>query len=139
MRAARLALALPLLALLACDALGNPPRVSRTPQASTQHGALRLVTRSDTVPVARVGELLARVADRPHAVEPLTAPFVTLVVVEVEPPGAILPRRVLLETTLTSEGGVERHRWAAPGAARPFVALFATGAPPRVAVTVPAR
>jgi hypothetical protein len=124
-------------ALAGCDALGNPPRFHRTPAAVTQLGPVRLVTRTETVPVARSGELRARIEGRPHRAEPLTTPFLTLVVVDVDPPGAAMTHRVSLMTEIASASGVERHRWSAPGAARPFVAVFATRAPPRTARTFP--
>lgn len=122
-------------ALASCDPLGNPPRFDRTPAATTDLGPVRLITRTETVPVTRSGELLARIEGRPHRAEPLTTPFLTLVVVDVDPPGAAMTHRVNLMTEIASASGVERHRWSAPGAARPFVAVFATRSPPCAART----
>jgi hypothetical protein len=127
------------IALAACDALGNPPQIHRTPPTSTALGGVVLVTRTETVPAARAGELIARIMGRPHRVEPSGAPFITLAVVDVEPPGAFLPGQVVLVTELATDAGIERHRWAAPGGARPFVALLATRSPPRSARTTPIR
>ncbi len=139
-RAAALALVAGLVvALAACDALGNPPQIHRTPPTSTALGRVTFITRTETLPTARAGELIARIEGRPHALEPPRAPFVTLVVVDVEPPGAVLPTRVALTTELNTEAGVESHRWLAPGHARPFVALLATRSPPRAARTTPIR
>jgi hypothetical protein len=134
-----IALAVVMSALGACEALGNPPQIHRTPPTAAPLGAVAFVTRTETVPTARAGELIARVVGRPHQVEPADAPCITLVVVDVEPPGAILPSRLVLSTELATETGLERHRWAAPGTARPFVALLSTRSPPRAARTTLAR
>jgi hypothetical protein len=123
----------------ACDALGNPPRIQRTPSTITDLGPVRLVTRTETVPAARAKELLGRIEGRPHHADRVDRAFVTLVVVDVAPRGAILPRRVILDTELGSALGAARHRWAAPGAARPLVAVFATDAAPTAARTLAAR
>jgi len=105
-------------ALAGCDALGNPPRFDRTPDAVTDLGPVRLITRTETVPVTRSGELLARIEGRPHRAEPLTTPFLTLVVVDVDPPGAAMTHRVNLMTEIASTSGVVRSPGPTSGAAR---------------------
>jgi len=126
-----------LLALCGCDALGNPPTRSRTPETTTQVGAFTLTTRTETVTAARSAELLQRIDGRPHHVDAGRAPYLTLVVVDVAPRGATLPRYVSLATDLAfASGDAQRRPWIAPGTARPFVALFGTAAPPRAARTI---
>lgn len=130
------AVALATLTLLACDALGNPPRRFRTPETATQLGPFTLTTRTETVPTPRAAELMRRIEGRPHHVDERAAAYLTLVVVDLEPSGAPLPRYVSLATDLDfAEGPAVRRVWTAPGAARPFVAVFGTRAPPRGART----
>jgi hypothetical protein len=129
-----------LLALCACDALGNPPSRSRTPETTTQVGAFTLTTRTETVTAARSAELLRRIEGRPHHVDAGRAPYLTLVVVDVAPRGATLPRFVSLATDLAfASGEAQRRQWLAPGNARPFVALFGTTTPPSAARTIRGR
>ena len=124
------------LALPACDALGNPPTRSRTPETETQVGPFTLTTRTETVSARHAAELMRRIEGRPHRVDDRDAPFLTLVEVEVEPEGAALPSVVSLATDLDfATGPPGRRVWAAPGNARPFVAVFGTGAPPTQART----
>lgn len=129
--AACLVAALCVLPLVGCDQLGNPPRRFRTPETTTSVGPFRLRTRSETVPAAHATELLRRIAGRPHFLDENAPEYVTLVVVDVEPRGATLPHYVSLATDLSfAEGPPVRRPWLAPGSARPFVAVFATRAPP---------
>lgn len=129
-----------LLALCGCDALGNPPSRSRTPETTTQVGVFTLTTRTETVTAARSAELLRRIEGRPHHVDAGRAAYLTLVVVDVAPRGATLPRYVSLATDLAfASGEAQRRQWAAPGNARPFVALFGTAAPPSAARTIRGR
>jgi len=129
-----------LLGLCGCDALGNPPSRARTPETTTQVGAFTLTTRTETVTAARSAELLRRIEGRPHHVDAVRAPYLTLVVVEVAPRGATLPRHVSLATDLAfASGQAQRRQWIALGDARPFVAVFGTAAPPSAARTLRGR
>ncbi len=128
------------IALPACEALGNPPSRYRTPETETQVGPYTLTTRTETVPSEHASELMRRIEGRPHHVDEVAAPFLTLVVVDVEPRGAVLPRYVSLATDLDFRAGPSaRRRWVAPGDARPFVAVFGALSPPVGARTIRSR
>lgn len=131
------AIALCASSLVACDALGNPPSRFRTPETVTQVGPFTLTTRTETVPTARSAELMRRIEGRPHHRDVGRAAYLTLVVVEFEPRGAVLPRYISLATDLDlPQGATVRRSWMAPGEARPFVAVFGTPAPPTAARTI---
>lgn len=126
--------------LPACDGLGNPPSRYRTPETETQIGPYTLTTRTETVPSEHASELMRRIEGRPHHVDEVAAPFLTLVVVDVEPRGAVLPRYLSLATDLDFRAGPSaRRRWVAPGDARPFVAVFGATSPPVAARTIRSR
>jgi hypothetical protein len=119
-----------------CDQLGNPPRRFRTPEVAAVVGPFTLSTRTETVPAARATELMRRIEGRPHHIDEGTSAYVTLVVVEIAPRGVALPSQISLATDFASaDGQTMRRVWTAPGAARPFVAVFRSAAVPAAAQT----
>jgi hypothetical protein len=99
-------------------------------------GPFTLTTRTETVPAARSAELLHRIEGRPHHTDDRASAYLTLVVVDLAPRGATLPRYVSLATDFDlAAGSTVRRLWVAPGDARPFVAVFGTPSPPTAART----